>query len=46
MSSNITLALVRQARLLESLANGSIQSERIVPGSCSMVLPTEATCCE
>ena len=34
MSSNITLALVRQASVFESLANGSIQSERIVPGSC------------
>ena len=43
MSSNITLALVRQASVFESLAKGSIQSERIVPGSCSIVLPTEAT---
>ena len=43
MSSNITLALVRQARLVESLANGSIHSERMVPGSCSIVFPTEAT---
>ena len=35
MSSNITLALVRQASVFESLVNGPIQSERIVPGSCS-----------
>ena len=44
MSSNITLALVRQASVFESFANGSIQSERIVPGSCSIVLPTEPIC--
>jgi len=33
MSSNITLALVRQESVFESFVNGSIQSERIVPGS-------------
>ena len=33
MSSNITLALVRQVSVFESFANGSIQSERIVLGS-------------